>query len=126
MQSFRTVRSVLFLAALAAGLSACASGGGGGGAPRGSTNRIIESELEALVSLDAFEAVQRLRPRWLTPRAGSVPQVVVDGTQQGGPEALRRFRVSDVQELRYLSAGDATMRYGTGFPGGAIEVVTRR
>jgi len=32
----------------------------------------------------------------------------------------------NIETMRYLSAADATTKYGTGFPGGVIEVTTRR
>jgi hypothetical protein len=34
--------------------------------------------------------------------------------------------IGNIETMRYLSAPDATTKYGTGFPGGAIEVTTRR
>jgi len=32
----------------------------------------------------------------------------------------------DIETMRYLSASDATIRYGTGYIGGVIEVTMRR
>ena len=116
--------------ALALGLTGCASAGGGGGeegAPRGTANRIIFEELEPIQQLDAYDAVRRLRPMWLRSRGGSSPQVLIDGNRQpGGMEALRSIRSSEIQEMRFMSASDATTRFGTGFDGGAILVTTRR
>ena len=121
----------LFVAtfALTIGLAGCASGGGGGadGAPRGSTNRIIESELAPLQQLDCYQAIQRLRPNWLRQRGSQPPQIMVDGSRQsGGLDVLRAYRAADVQEMRYVSGTDATTRYGTGFDGGAILITTNR
>jgi hypothetical protein len=39
---------------------------------------------------------------------------------------LQQIRAIDVQEIRYLSATEATTPYGTGHVGGVIEVTTRR
>jgi hypothetical protein len=53
--------------------------------------------------------------------------VIVDGTrQQVGLSILRSIRTFELQGLRYMSASDATTRYGTGFDGGAILVTTKR
>ena len=40
-------------------------------------------------------------------------------------DALRSLSVADIQEMQYLSAADATMRFGTNFVGGAIVVTSR-
>lgn len=129
MRSFAIARLLVPSLALALGLTGCASAGAGGGdaAPRGSANRIILEELEPVQQLDAFDAVRRLRPMWLRSRGGSSPQVLVDGNRQpGGLEALRSIRSSEIQEMQFMSASDATTRFGTGFDGGAILVTTRR
>lgn len=129
MRCFASTRLLVASLALALGLTGCASSGGGGGtgAPRGSANRIILEELEPVQQLDAYDAVRRLRPMWLRARGGAAPQVLVDGNRQpGGLDALRSIRSSEIQEMRYLSASDATTRFGTGFDGGAILVTTRR
>ena len=122
-------RAFAVTVALALGLTGCASGGGSGdgGSRRGSTTHITAEELAGLEQFDAYQAVERLRPNWLRTRGGSAAQVIVDGSRQnGGLELLRTFRVSEIQDLRYLSARDATTRFGTGFDGGAILVTTRR
>jgi hypothetical protein len=122
-------RALIATFALALGLSACASGGGGGGGtPRGSSTRIIGEELATVAQLDLYTAVSRLRPQWLRPGTrGQLPEVIVDGTrQQGGADVLRSMRANEVSELQFMSASDATTRYGTGFTAGAIIVSTRR
>lgn len=117
----------LVLAALAvsAVLAACASGGGSSGGPRRSTNLITTDELADYTTFTVHDAIRRLRPRWLVSRGGGSPTVVMDGARMGGIEALRSLSVSDVDSLRFLSAADATMRFGTNFPDGAIEVTSR-
>ena len=52
-------------------------------------------------------------------------------TRRGGSGDITRdelalIPVSDVESIRRVSASDATTRFGTGFPAGAIEVRTRR
>jgi hypothetical protein len=116
------------MSALTFALIGCASGGGSSdGTPRGGSSRIVESELAALETQDAYTAIQRLRPQWLRSRSGAAPVVILDGTrQQVGLSILRSIRTSELQELRYMSATDATTRYGTGFDGGAILLTTKR
>ena len=112
--------------ALATALGACATTGAGGTA-RGSANLITLEELEPIANLSAYEAVQRLRPRWLQLRGGTdIPPVIfLDGSNMGGPEMLRSIQSSSVREMRYRDGRDATTRYGTGYGGGVIEVTTR-
>ncbi len=38
---------------------------------------------------------------------------------------LNRMSTADIETMRYLSASDATTRYGTGYIGGVIEVTMR-
>lgn len=121
-----TRRTFIATFALTLGLAGCASGGGGGGGG-GSSNRITAEQLTDMAQLDAYQAIQRLRPQWLRSRGSSDPQVMSDGMRQpGGLESLRQFRVADIQELRYMSSSDATNRFGTGFDGGAILITTKR
>ncbi len=95
---------------------------------------ILAAELLEVERSNAYEAVQRLRPRWLQSRgAGSIgtlerdtPRVYVDGQLYGESESLRTIDIRDIQEMRYMSASDATTRYGTNHTAGAILVVTRR
>jgi hypothetical protein len=78
------------------------------------------------------EIVQRLRPAWLRARdqgtlssAPAYAEVFVDGMRFGSLSSLSRFSSSQIELMRYLRATDATTRYGTGFPGGIIEITTR-
>jgi len=118
--------SLLAFTLLLAGCGGGAGGGAAAAAPRGSADRIVAAELEAVPQLSAYEAIQRLRPRWLVTRSGGMPQVHVNGNiQMGGVEALRTVRAADIQEIRYLNAADATTRFGTNYVSGAILVTTR-
>jgi len=125
--------TVLAVALLLAGGLACGgmgSGGGGGGSGTLTTQQLRQLEAEYD---DMYELVQGERPTWLqtrgnvsfqNPEAG-LPAVFVDGVEQGRPSALRRLNPSDVEEAEFMSASDATTRYGTGYPGGIIRVSTR-
>jgi hypothetical protein len=51
--------------------------------------------------------------------------VYVDQTRMGGPSTLAQIPITDVKEIQYLSATDATQRYGTGHGAGAIIVIRK-
>ena len=52
---------------------------------------------------------------------------LIDGVRQtGGINRLRGMRVVGIRELRFLSAADATTRFGLDMAGGAILVFRRR
>ncbi len=126
MLAFRRnhVAAVLLACGLAAGASACASTGGGSGGPRRSANLISAEELAEVSTLSALDAIRRLRPRWLQgTRARAV--VVQDGARVGDQNRLSNISASSIESMRFMSASDATMQYGTGFPNGAIVVTSR-
>lgn len=114
-------------------IGACATGGGGertGNDP----DRITFEELQDVLELSAFEAVRRLRPTWLRARTAGfgapgreTASVYVDGLrQEEGLRALSVLDTADIREMRFLSAAEATTRFGTNNVGGAILVSTRR
>lgn len=103
------------------------------GETRRGSGAITAEELQATAASDCLEAVRTLRPQWLRTRASPTPRdpnptprVIVDGTPRGGINELSLIAASDVESIRYISASDATIRFGTGYPAGAIEVRTRR
>ncbi|MEZ4414426.1 MAG: hypothetical protein R3E10_01605 [Gemmatimonadota bacterium] len=112
-------------------LLGCASGGGGGSSR--SPNVIRSGDLSEIPNGSAYDAIQRLRPRWLRTRGMSsvqsgspdYAQVFIDNAPSGSLEALRRVVVQDVDSIVYMSASDATTRYGTGYTGGLIQVFTK-
>ena len=97
-------------------------------------NVIMAGELANYSTMMLADAIRQLRPRWMNVRGAPsvefggdrrVP-VVLDG---GAPQdwgILDSLRPDQVQSVRYHSAADATMRWGTGFPNGLIEVATMR
>jgi hypothetical protein len=133
--------------ALILGISGCASGSGGGGA---SSNMITQQQIDGFNGEDAYQLVQRYKSRWLRPArnqnsltaqtAGSVvpggdqdalpgqeiyAQVFRDGVFYGNLESLRSLDPREIASVEYISATDATTRYGTGYSGGIIELHTR-
>jgi hypothetical protein len=122
-----------FLRALVLGLlHGCSASTSSRGAPY-SPNRITREELQALEPLSAFEAIRRLRPHWLQPRGltsigegPTLPRVHLNEARSATLDMLLSVSVSEVEYIEYLSAADATTKHGTGYPGGLIEVRTRR
>jgi hypothetical protein len=120
--------------ALAACLMACSSSGAlGGGPPPDPRNRITHEELRDLAAANALEVVQGLRSHWLRGRSSSfrsgggmtLPEVFVNHQHYGPLESLRQVRTESIQEMEFISAPDATTRFGTGYIGGVILVTLR-
>lgn len=97
---------------LATLVSGCATTGTGSGGSR-SQDVITLEELSELRVSTLYEAIQRLRPRWLTVRSQqslSTPtQVVVyqNQTQLGGFDALRNLGLDSVEWIQYLDGPTA-------------------
>ena len=128
----RTPLAGLLLVAI---VLACQSLPEGGGGSRPRSDRITRAELEELPTFTARQAIQKLRPSWLRPRTSTIrggsgtrhtATVFLDGMARGGLSALDGMDIREIEEIRFISASDATTRYGTGYPGGIIEVFTRR
>ena len=122
MCAFRRLASSGLLVLL---LGCASSGESSSGSTRDTLTRadLLETSEETL-----YEAIQRLRPRWLRARGANLdgrtlPQVFVDGSPRGDASVLRQIRVLDVTDVRFLSAIDAATVYGTlAAAGGVIQV----
>ena len=126
----RTAIVILSFLALALVTSGCASAGQGEGGSSGSRNVIDREALFDMEGMNAYEAIQRLRPTWLRARrtgmgSPQLPGLVVND-QQSELYNLRTMRIEGIEEIRYVEARDASIRYGTGFPAGVIVVVQRQ
>lgn len=95
---------------------------------------ISVEELATTAELDAYQAVRRLRPMWLRTR-GPVSlslqgragiRVYVNGSRRGELDVLRSFRATDIESITYLSAPEATTRFGIDHSDGAIMVILKR
>jgi hypothetical protein len=110
-------------------VSACASTGS---TERGSLDVVTRAEMDAVHAADAYALLQRLRPQFLRSRgsvsmrnsADSYPLVYLNNVRHGGVMSLRDILVTDIQEIRFISAADATTRWGTGHGSGVIMVRT--
>lgn len=125
MRAHSSRTPVIFAVALAIGLVGCASSGSGS-RPEGATrNRIVEAELEGLGQISPLRAIERLRPQWLRPRGDETPQLHIDGARRSSLSDLDSYQLSDIERMEYMSATDASTRFGTGYTGGVILVFTR-
>ncbi len=122
----RRIRLISLLAIVVVA-GACASSGGSRG-PRRDRNRIVAAELAELAGAStALQAVQLLRPNWLTPRGRSAPPAIYRNNSRWGPDprALATISIESVEEMLFLSATDANIRWGSSVGGTAILVTTR-
>ena len=122
---------------VAFGLAAvgCSGGGSGSGAqpttearaPRGSANLITEADIRATSYQNALDIVQNLRPAMLRPRPGGGPVMLyLDDVKMMDLNGLSTVPAGRIKEIRYISAQDATTRWGTGHGSGVILVTTKR
>ncbi|MCZ6916234.1 MAG: hypothetical protein O7I93_05625 [Gemmatimonadetes bacterium] len=119
----RRLRIIAPLAVLAL-LTACASSGQSSGTRR-STNLITPEEWQGQSVTTALDAVRRLRPGWLQPRGQTgLPSVFRNNTRWGDdPRSLETLLLTEIAEIRFMNGPDATTRFGTGYPGGIIQVI---
>lgn len=103
-------RARILSAVALAGILGCGSTQSGGNTPPPYSDVITRAELDEAGVRNLYEAVQRLRPRWLVARGGmrsfSIEAEVVafEGTLLlGTAESLARIGVDGVYVVRYLS-----------------------
>ena len=115
-------------------VQACVSTGVGGDGVRRDPDLIVAEELVNYSTMMLADAIRQLRPRWLRVRGAPSIEfggdrtvaVVLDGGAPQDWSILDSLRPDQVQSVRYHNAADATMRWGTGFPNGLIEVTSMR
>jgi hypothetical protein len=136
----RRVRAAFLLfsaTVLALCVGACASSpapSSPGRVLKASPNVITADEISRVNVQDGFEVIQKLRPAMLRPRqiasvnaqAKGELVVYVDNTRYGNAESLRQISASSIAAVRYFSAAEAQTKWGSGHPGGVIEVITKR
>ncbi|HEY3133747.1 MAG TPA: hypothetical protein VGJ47_03885 [Gemmatimonadaceae bacterium] len=109
---------------------------------------ITMAEIEAQNFRNAYDVIQRLRPSWLTKRAGTPTRIGVrvgggggvqtdsgsglvaylDNTRLGGLDALRDITPDGIGSIQYMDAATATASLpgvGSSSVSGAIVVHTR-
>ncbi len=128
------------LACALALLAGCASGGKPAGdvappppasdAARRSSEIIYQDEIAAAGATDAYDAIRRLRPRFLGPHAATTQRrpegvrIVVDGVTVRSDE-LRTVAASAIVYIRYLTASEASVNWGGGIDTPVVYVLTR-
>jgi hypothetical protein len=129
----RNYRFVVLLLVVSLASIACASAGTKQARPS-TRNVITADQIKRIGATNALEAVQRLQPRMLEKQRGpssinfeDQAQIVVylDNSRLGGIETLTMVQTGNVVEIRYLSASEATTRFGTGNAAGAIVITTK-
>lgn len=123
----RYLLGALFLLQLVAWSSAPAQG-------RHRSDVITQEEIEKANANNAYDLLRQLRPAWFRGRgvvstrdvtAGGLA-FYVDGIRLSSVEDLESLAPDRIKEARYLKAIDATTKYGTDHPSGAVEITTRR
>lgn len=119
---------------LAAAAAGCGAGTGTGSASPAMRDReVIGPEEIATVEVrtTALQMIQRLRPLWLRNRGvvgvrnePPIP-VYVNNQRVGESSPLERYTAGELRELRFLNSTQATQRFGTGHPSGAILLTLR-
>ena len=126
----------LLLGLVLAGCGAAATASGGGNSNLITSELLREADPEGL---SVYQIIERNRPRWLrasrsAPTFGSAAdgaagsdfaRVVLNGVPYGDINDLRSLDADEVDSIEYTRASDATIRFGTGYPAGAILVRTR-
>jgi hypothetical protein len=114
----------LLLTVTAVALAACASSGGSEG--RTNSSVLTREEMLEVQVANVYDAVERLRPRWLQIRTqmsltDPTEIVVFMGRNYvGGPEVLRQFSPNDVARLRYMDGTTASATL-TGMANRSVE-----
>jgi len=111
--------------------AACAGGNHGSGSD---SSTLTRTELANAGSVNALEAVQRLRPAFLRVRgptsilnasARTRPVVFVDASEYGEIETLSSFPASRLEEIRFYSGSEAVTKFGSPYGAGVIQLKMR-
>jgi hypothetical protein len=98
--------------------------------PSGSVDRDVmtAAEISESRATTAYEAIERLRPRFLLTNVDLGPtvprQVYLNGVALGGFNELRTIPASSVREIRFVRAIDSAP-FGTAHSEGAILVISK-
>lgn len=90
---------------------------------------LTETEIAHEGARTAYETIEHLRPQYLSLGrmygASANRAVYVDGIRFGGLEVLQGIQSTTIREIQWLDSRDATIRFGTGNPAGAILIFTK-
>lgn len=108
---------------------ACAGAPSPRDAPQRSSSRVLAgAELEHPHAANALDLIRVRRPAFLRlngPAGKDEPVFYIDDSRAMSIEELRLLPTDMLVEIRYLTAAEATFRYGRGHSGGAVVVRTR-
>jgi hypothetical protein len=144
---FALMAAAMALGCASSGSSGSGLGGGSAGGSRSSSGGqdiITEADINsrAADASNALQVIQKLRPQMLRGRGlavlpnegrtaaeatgASLPKVYIDNIAYGDLNSLSNVNASQIHEIRYLNARDATTQWGTGHLGGVILVLTKK
>jgi len=117
---------VLFIALFFAGCSSTATGTRDEIKKKSRTESYIitAEEIKQCSADNAYDVIRILRPNLLRTLQAAI--VIYNGQRMGGLDNLYNISVHSIGKIEYLHPFDATMRYGTGFGGGALLITTSR
>lgn len=138
----RMIAGALVVALVTAGCASTSGGTSSGTTQRrGSSTLISESEIANANLESIHDVIERLRPNMLRTRGqvgrlsgasegdagaqSSRIRVYLNGSGIGDITMLRSIQASTIKEVQYLSATDATTRFGTGHDAGAILLTSK-
>ena len=129
------IKPLLLLVTLGIAAGCASQGTGGKAVARTDPNVIRRSEVSdaQLLDYNVYQVVQQLRPRFLAnlgptaigPDGGGL-LVYLEATRLGNVNTMRDIRMVEIEEIRYLSPSEATLRYGTGHANGVILLTRTR
>jgi hypothetical protein len=137
------IAGALVVALVTAGCASTSGGSSSGTTPqrRGNSTLITESEIASANLETIYDVIERLRPNMLRTRGqvgrlsgasegdagaqNSRIRVYLNGSSVGDLTMLRSIQASSIREVQYLSATDATTRFGTGHDAGAILLTSK-
>jgi len=132
----RTHRSFRLLCAITLGVAPATHGCASASPPMSvrtmttSSSLLTGEEIRRNRIDNAYDAVRRLRPAYLSRRGptsfNNAPQhdiiVIVNGQVYGGVEELRTLHATEITWMRHLSAAEAYVKTGHPTSAGAIEL----
>ena len=94
---------------------------------------LTQEDLAATNSGNLYDAIEKLRPEWLTSRGPTsatdatptAAHVFMNGSFLGDVDYLRQVQWTDVSAVRYWEAGPASARFGMGHPRGVVELIRK-
>lgn len=95
---------------------------------------ITEDEIDSVHAFSAFDAVYKLRPRFLATRGKlsldpkvppALPNVYVDNMFYGDVTTLRGIAAGSIESIRFYDVGEAQYKFGHGNMAGVIGITTK-